>query len=320
MKKNNLKNILKSSLFLLSLFLINLNFVFAEDNFAITGAKNIKETVNSFTDNVLTSLTTALMTGAFVIFFYGVVRFIYDRSSGDDARLAKDKEAMLWGLGALFVMVSTWGIIKMFQGFLGIQGDSNIQIKSVQFLSPTVSGGSSDTVDPSAGVTGGKKSFSDPEIDVSVGTSISSETANLIDSNLKKYSCFPLGLNSIGKSYDNSDTFMIKEFQRVNDLDVTGVIDNSTWKTFNGSANKCDYTQTIVKAPIQDPAVSALFYYLKYYNCTNGITGENYGTTYDNTDLEYTKNFQRKNGLKDDGIVGENTWKKLMSGTANKCK
>ena len=125
MKKNNFKNIIKTIIISLSVFLLEITNSFAQTDNGLQGSLNFKEAANNITNNVLTSATTLLMTGAFVLFFYGIVRFIYDRSNGDDTRLEKDKEAMLWGLIALFVMVSTWGIIKLFQSYLGIQNDNN---------------------------------------------------------------------------------------------------------------------------------------------------------------------------------------------------
>ena len=64
----------------------------------------------------------------------GTEMFIYSRVSGkgDLKDLEKGKEFMVWGLAALFVMVSVWGIIKLAQDLLGIKG-SNIDIQPVSF-------------------------------------------------------------------------------------------------------------------------------------------------------------------------------------------
>lgn len=318
MKTNNLNNILKTILFSLSVFLIEINNSFAQDNIIVSGSKNFKTTVNSFTDNVLTSLTTALMTGAFVIFFYGVVRFIYDRSSGDDARLAKDKEAMLWGLGALFVMVSTWGIIKMFQGFLGIQGDSNIQIKSVQFLSPTVSGGGSDTVDPSAGVTGGKKDFDTKKYNSCKGGSNNDCGSGLIcqgSSGVAK-------TGETGKCVSEEESNTTKLEKAANgDLIINPFADQTAYPVVKvGSMSDLKAT-----ASGDGKAFTLLINLLKNKKCTEGeYNGKTYklnsgfGTTYSNEDLSFVKKFQKINGLTDDGVVGKGTWEALLVNTGQK--
>ncbi len=311
MKTNNLKNILKITIFSLSIFFITIANSFAQTDNGLQGSLNFKAAATNITDNVLTSAVTLLMTAAFVLFFWGVVRFLYDRSNGEDAKLAKDKEAMLWGLGALFVMVSVWGIIKMFQGFLGIENDNNIKIQSVQFIKPSEGQGGSEPVKlPEPG---------DFNTDINAGDPITKDKAKKIDGYLSQYGCFPKGIGSIGASYDNEDTYLIKEFQRANNLNINGVIDANTWKAFEGTSNKCDYSKTVIKAPIQTPAADALFQYLKYYRCTNG-SGVDYGTTYGEEDTVYTKKFQKANSLKEDGIVGSDTWKKLMSDTARKCE
>ena len=92
-------------------------------NDSISGVGKLIQNVNK---NVGANLVILLSSVAFVLFLWGLVRFIYDRSNGDDTRLQKDKEAMGWGLAALFVVISIWGIIKMFQGFLGIQNSGDI--------------------------------------------------------------------------------------------------------------------------------------------------------------------------------------------------
>ena len=47
---------------------------------------------------------------ALLAFFWGLVKFIF--KAGDEKETAAGKRLMQWGLIALFVMVSVWGIIK----------------------------------------------------------------------------------------------------------------------------------------------------------------------------------------------------------------
>ena len=133
MKKNitkiqNTKRKLFLIIILISFNIINFSFA------ATDGTENIKTLLNNITNNILTTASTVIMTAAFVTFFYGIVMFIYSRVSGkgDLKELEKGKEFMVWGLAALFVMVSVWGIIKLAQDLLGIKG-SNIDIQPVSF-------------------------------------------------------------------------------------------------------------------------------------------------------------------------------------------
>jgi len=100
----------------------------AAANTSISGAGKLIQNINN---NIGANLVILLSSVAFILFLFGLVRFIYDRSNGDDTRLQKDKEAMGWGLVALFVLVSIWGIIKMFQGFLGIQNSGDINLPKI---------------------------------------------------------------------------------------------------------------------------------------------------------------------------------------------
>ena len=51
---------------------------------------------------------------ALLFFFIGVIRYIYKAGTNKHHEL----EAIWWGLIALFVLVSLWGIIRLFTGVL----------------------------------------------------------------------------------------------------------------------------------------------------------------------------------------------------------
>lgn len=62
---------------------------------------------------------------ALLAFFWGLVKFIF--AQGDETAKTDAKKIMLWGLIALFVMVSVWGLVKFFGNALGVsQGDTII--------------------------------------------------------------------------------------------------------------------------------------------------------------------------------------------------
>lgn len=50
---------------------------------------------------------------ALLIFFAGIIRFIWE--SNNEKKRNEGKQMLLWGLVALFVMFSLWGIIKLAQ-------------------------------------------------------------------------------------------------------------------------------------------------------------------------------------------------------------
>ncbi|MBI2086728.1 MAG: hypothetical protein HYT69_00955 [Candidatus Zambryskibacteria bacterium] len=51
---------------------------------------------------------------ALLVFFWGLVKFIF-KVGGDEKAVADGRRLMIWGLIALFVMVSIWGLIYFIQ-------------------------------------------------------------------------------------------------------------------------------------------------------------------------------------------------------------
>ena len=72
-------------------------------------------------------LVPLLIALGLVAFFWGLVQYIFAGAKGS----AAGKKIMVWGLIALFVMVSVWGIITMAQGALGIRGSAEPTIPGV---------------------------------------------------------------------------------------------------------------------------------------------------------------------------------------------
>ena len=125
-------------LFFLFSFFSFLNFSSAENGSEFTGS--VKGVIDNVNNDIIGTLTTTFMVLSFCVFGFGVAKFIYgrysDKSSLGDIKKAKD--FMLWGVIALFILVSIWGVIKIIQGFIGIDS-SNIKVQSIQFIPPTSS-------------------------------------------------------------------------------------------------------------------------------------------------------------------------------------
>ncbi|MEN9338535.1 MAG: hypothetical protein RI945_260 [Candidatus Parcubacteria bacterium] len=135
MKKNFLTFALLTSVFAF-LFFVSINFSLAQTttpnmDVQTTDFSDVGKLINNFNKNIVQNLVALLSAAALVLFLWGLVRFIYDRAHGNDKNLEKDKEGIFWGLVALFVLVSVWGIIKMFQGLIGVSGDNNINLPKI---------------------------------------------------------------------------------------------------------------------------------------------------------------------------------------------
>lgn len=107
------------------------------------GFLSFKTIIDTFTQTIVRSLATLFATAAMVAFFFGIVQFIWGSRDGDATKAKNGKNFMLWGLIALFVMFSVWGIVNYAQRIFGIQGQNTIIIPQIELgngKAPTNSG------------------------------------------------------------------------------------------------------------------------------------------------------------------------------------
>lgn len=80
----------------------------------------LKELIQAF--GGLIQIGTVILAGAAVlIFMWGLAKFIFKIGSSEKA-VEEGRNIMVWGLIALFVMTSVWGIIFFFQNELNLPG------------------------------------------------------------------------------------------------------------------------------------------------------------------------------------------------------
>ena len=89
--------------------------------------------VDSFRTNIVAAIATLLLTMALAAFFWGVVQYIWGVRDGKPEKIGAGNQFMLWGLIAMFVMFSVWGIIRYAQRIFGIEGQVEIIIPQVRF-------------------------------------------------------------------------------------------------------------------------------------------------------------------------------------------
>jgi hypothetical protein len=87
-----------------------------------------------------------------VAFFFGIVQFIWGTRDGDPTRAKNGKNFMLWGLIALFVMFSVWGIITYVQQIFGVT-QNTITIPTIQINTGTGGGGGNTGGQPADGTS-----------------------------------------------------------------------------------------------------------------------------------------------------------------------
>jgi len=101
-----------------------------------TGLGDIGGIINVFTGSIVRSLATLFATAAMVAFFFGIVQFIWGSREGKPDVMTNGKKFMVWGLVALFVMFSVWGIITYVQQIFGVT-QNTITIPTIQINSGT---------------------------------------------------------------------------------------------------------------------------------------------------------------------------------------
>jgi hypothetical protein len=94
----------------------------------LEGTKGILEGAYGIVKDVLVPLAFTL---ALLYFFYGVAKYIWSEGAGK----AEGKSIMIWGVVALFVMASIWGIISFIQSEVGIDvaGQNKAIIPGIQY-------------------------------------------------------------------------------------------------------------------------------------------------------------------------------------------
>lgn len=109
-------------------------FAFAE---VLTKTRGIFQSASDIVGKLLLPLVFTL---AVLFFFYGVTKYIW--SEGD--KKEDGKKVMVWGIVALFVMSSVWGLVAFIEKeLLGSASPKNVKI-------PTI-GGSSNSGDSGSG-------------------------------------------------------------------------------------------------------------------------------------------------------------------------
>ncbi len=91
--------------------------------------KPVNKLTGGFAD-IIATLIPLVLALALLFFFWGLAQFIHSLNQGDTA-LADGKRKLMWGVIALFVMVSIWGIISYMQKSLKIEGGGAMDVPTV---------------------------------------------------------------------------------------------------------------------------------------------------------------------------------------------
>ena len=90
---------------------------------ALTPLKQLIVSVGS----ILNLLIPVLIAAAIVVFFWGLVMYIWKSGEGH----AEGRNTMIAGIVSLFIMVSVWGLVNLVQNALGVSGNANVTVPQV---------------------------------------------------------------------------------------------------------------------------------------------------------------------------------------------
>ena len=79
--------------------------------------------------NIIAKVIPVIFALALVYFFWGLIEFI--RSAGDPAKAREGKSIMIYGVIAIFIMISIYGLVNWLQGTFGVSGTTNIPIPTI---------------------------------------------------------------------------------------------------------------------------------------------------------------------------------------------
>ncbi len=79
---------------------------------------------------ILNAMVALFVLIAVIVFFWGLIQYLVNV----DEQKHKGLQTMIWGIIAIFVMVSIWGLIRILQSTVGV--DSNQQALTPQGIYP----------------------------------------------------------------------------------------------------------------------------------------------------------------------------------------
>ena len=92
----------------------------------ITGISNLVTSIGQ----IIQKIIPIMFAIAIIYFFWGLIQYI--RSAGDPKKAAEGRGIMIYGVLALAVMVSVYGLIGWLQGAVGLTPSTTISLPEVQ--------------------------------------------------------------------------------------------------------------------------------------------------------------------------------------------
>jgi len=93
-------------------------FAFAQSNSCSSGLNTVADIFNFFTCLIAKTFIPLLFALALIVFIYGVLKYMMNAS--DETKREEGRQFMLWGIVALFVMFSVWGLVGVLRNTFSV--------------------------------------------------------------------------------------------------------------------------------------------------------------------------------------------------------
>ena len=90
---------------------------------------NLDNSISSLS-GIVGKLVAFLIGAAVLVFLWGVLRYVF-LSQGDPEKRSEGRGFMIWGIVALVVMTSVWGLVNLVKNTAGINGGGGPEIPAI---------------------------------------------------------------------------------------------------------------------------------------------------------------------------------------------
>jgi TRAP-type C4-dicarboxylate transport system permease small subunit len=90
----------------------------------IASAQGILGAIN-VVNRILQAVVPLLITVALIVFIWGLIQYLFKIGTSEDNK-QKGIQLMLWGVIAIFVMSSVWGLVALLQNTFSVQRNEAI--------------------------------------------------------------------------------------------------------------------------------------------------------------------------------------------------
>ena len=131
----NLKKLIALTTVSVTTFLVLTTVVSAQSGAvgAQQGFGTLAGLITTFNNTIVKALGTLFISGAVVAFMFGIAQFIWGMREGVEKNITNGKQFMIWGIIALFVMFSVYGIINLIRDTLCPECSNTIIVPNVRY-------------------------------------------------------------------------------------------------------------------------------------------------------------------------------------------